>query len=260
LAPGGPSIFPIASHQEWRLLSPVLCLALQLQGDPDSAYAVFGGPRDRPVEIVIASNVLAFDTPYRDIKDATEFLFSDDLPLVLRHLRYASKFARFPRGYQSACVKQRESAQLTAVHLPEKGKDAAISGFNIEAALTLEKIQEFANLPRGFSVPVYSDLLLDAIEALALSDFKKSVLYAAIAVETMAATVLDEEYERQLETSLCARRAGWFITAAYRPSVRGFESIKAKSQAPPRRASALHPWALAAARAKAALRPDAGPP
>lgn len=177
------------------MLSPVLYPALQLQEDRDSVYTVFGGPSERPAEIVIASNILAFEAPYRDIKDATEFLFSD-LPVMLSHLRYASRFARFPREYQSAWVRERESAQLTGVHLPEKRKAAAVAGFNIEAALTFEAIQEFANLPPGFSVPVYSELLLDAIEALALSDPKKSVLYAAIAVETMAATVLDEEYER----------------------------------------------------------------
>lgn len=158
-------------------------------------YTVFGGPADYPDDVVIATNVLALETPFCDVREASGFLF-DGLPLMLRQLRYVSRYARFPTDLKSAFVKELQRDDVAEIKRPSDRKSAAIGGFNLEAALTAEAIREFADLPVAYVAPVHSDLLLDAIAALALSDFKKSIIFAAIAVETMRATVLDEEYER----------------------------------------------------------------
>src|SRR5690606_22966985 len=44
-------------------------------------------------------------------------------------------------------------------------------------------------------VPPYSELLQDAVAACASSDFRKAILYSAIAVEEMAAARLSEAFD-----------------------------------------------------------------
>jgi hypothetical protein len=46
-------------------------------------------------------------------------------------------------------------------------------------------------------VPIYSEILLDAIEASFVSDIRKAILYSAIAVEVMASSRIEEMFERE---------------------------------------------------------------
>ena len=45
------------------------------------------------------------------------------------------------------------------------------------------------------AVPMYAEILFDAIDADAVGDHRKAILYSAIAVESMAATRIDEMHE-----------------------------------------------------------------
>jgi hypothetical protein len=49
--------------------------------------------------------------------------------------------------------------------------------------------------------PPDDGLFLDAIEAYLGHDYRRSILYTAMAVETAVATILDERYEQDVKTS-----------------------------------------------------------
>jgi hypothetical protein len=65
-------------------------------------------------------------------------------------------------------------------------------------AVTAQHLDDLSHgPPLGDSlVPVYADILLDAIDAHVSQDFRRSILYAAIATETMVHMVLDDAHSR----------------------------------------------------------------
>ncbi len=168
-------------------------------------HNVFGGPPEDPSCVVIASNILALKSPFRELSDAADFFFHE-FPVILNQLRYVSRYARFPRKYESAHIREVEEKELAGFDLPSDRKSGALPRFNLEAALSHEFIDEFASLPTDYRPPIFAELLLDSIEALDSLDFKKSILYAAIAAETLAATVLEQEYKNLLSRSDCGEQ------------------------------------------------------
>ena len=190
----GPAKFPLGSRPGWSLLNPLLYPHVRLN-ESLARHNVFHGPRENRRAAVIASNILCLESPLP--KQGFEFL-DNELAWMLRQLRYVSRYARFPRTWQSAGVEEVDEETLFETCLASDRKSGAIGGFNLDAAITEEMIQGFAQLAADYKPPVYAELLLDAIEAHSLSDFKKSILYATIAAETLAATILDEHYKRVL--------------------------------------------------------------
>src|SRR5438309_962619 len=64
----------------------------------------------------------------------------------------------------------------------------------------MDAVREGGELPLDFNPPVYDTLLLDAMKLSLQGDPRSAILYAAIAVESMATSVIGEEYERLLQT------------------------------------------------------------
>lgn len=60
-------------------------------------------------------------------------------------------------------------------------------------ALTFAMMRRELEQTTSLAVPTYADVLLDAIDAAQNGDYRKAILYTAIAVEVMASTVLDGE-------------------------------------------------------------------
>jgi hypothetical protein len=193
--PGDPIMIPMDSRPGWSLINPGCYPRLKLE-EEDLRYGVYVVPHNNAEALVIATNALVFESPVRDWKDDGAFFVSHDLPLILRQLRYVSGYAHFPLKFMSAGFRELQKGEMSFQEWPSEPASAAIGRFNLQASLTADNIKMFVDLPADYTPPVYAELLLDTIEALSSFDFKKSILYAAIAVETMAATLLDEEYER----------------------------------------------------------------
>lgn len=51
----------------------------------------------------------------------------------------------------------------------------------------------------NFEIPVYEEVLIDSLTALYSSDYKKTILYAAIAIESMMSMKIDEEHNQSLQ-------------------------------------------------------------
>lgn len=192
---GTPAAFSFGHRPGWALLTPVLYP--RLQGDTEAEKCtVFAGPPGEPHSVLIATNLFCLETPFSDLQDASAFLLSDELTFLLNQLRYVSRFARSPRQIGFGRIAEIDLLSSQSLPLPSGKERAAITGFSIEAAMTAEKIVELVGLDPRFEPPIYSTLLLDAIEAHATGDLKKSVLYAAIAAETLADSKLSAAYDR----------------------------------------------------------------
>jgi hypothetical protein len=68
----------------------------------------------------------------------------------------------------------------------------------VETALTAEMVEKAGALAADFEPPVYEGVLLDAFKAVKDHDFRTALFYSALAIETVAGTVLDEEHQKLL--------------------------------------------------------------
>jgi hypothetical protein len=76
----------------------------------------------------------------------------------------------------------------------------------LQGAVTENHLVRLAGLSPDFTVPVHVEVLLDALEAHRDQDFRKALLYAAIAVESLAAAVLEVRYTQALHTPTLRHR------------------------------------------------------
>ncbi len=77
----------------------------------------------------------------------------------------------------------------------------AVAKSIVETAVTRTHIESACSRSPGFSAPIFDTLLLDAISAHASHDYRKSILYSAIAVESAASIVLEETFENYIKLS-----------------------------------------------------------
>jgi hypothetical protein len=112
-----------------------------------------------------------------------------------------------------------------------------------EVAVTRGHIEAACACDSRFRVPIYDTIFLDAIGAHAAHDYRKSILYSAIALESAAAMVLDEQYEATVKPSTGTKwrmielPSGAGKTARKDPV---WELLKKRESAK----SLLHEWAL----------------
>lgn len=69
----------------------------------------------------------------------------------------------------------------------------------VAEAVTTANIEAACNCIFPFRAPIYDTIFLDAIGAHAAHDYRKSILYSAIALESAVATILDEKYETMIK-------------------------------------------------------------
>jgi hypothetical protein len=74
----------------------------------------------------------------------------------------------------------------------EGGLPARVTRRAVDGALTVEHLRVAVRLGRDFVAPIHDSLLLDAICAWLSADYRKAILYAAIAVESLANLKLEE--------------------------------------------------------------------
>jgi hypothetical protein len=145
-------------------------------------------------------------------KDASRFasyLSSQTPPLIevatslLTALRYFSKQADMCTGGDDLNFWEwLETDELPKPTQPKPNKiRRAVAKSIIEEAVTRAHIEAACNCDSQFSAPIYDTIFLDAIGAHASHDYRKSILYSAIALESAATTVLDEQYETAVKPS-----------------------------------------------------------
>jgi len=64
----------------------------------------------------------------------------------------------------------------------------------LDSAVEFKSIADISNVPLDSTFPVYSTLLLDSIDGIGNCDFRKAILFAAMAVEILASSKLEDAY------------------------------------------------------------------
>lgn len=121
----------------------------------------------------------------------------DVLPVaerLLRILRYLSRQQGIPR--MSVAVFQEERSKPNYSNLP--AGEAHVRDYMVQGALTDEHLRSLGDLVADFEVPIPADVMIDALDAQLDSDWRKTILYSAIAMESLASTVLDGAYRAAL--------------------------------------------------------------
>jgi len=122
---------------------------------------------------------------------------------LLTRLRYVSRQATLPGEHEYVTFYVSEVTQLPTVEFEEPyfGKVHFGDSAFLPTALTMELVVKAGELPADFEPPVFEGVLLDAMRAIKQHDYRAAVLYAAMAVEVMVGTVLDDEYKKLLATA-----------------------------------------------------------
>lgn len=109
---------------------------------------------------------------------------------VLRRLRYVSRQCSMPRTCVAVSTHKADLESATLSITPP-ASNAIVRSYFMATALTEEHMEQVAGMSADFAVPVHADVLLDALEAHIEEDFRKALLYAAIAVEAFARVQLE---------------------------------------------------------------------
>jgi hypothetical protein len=173
----------------WALLSP-LCSA------PDEV----GGHRS--IDAIDDERFLVF-------LDRVDFVVPDNLnqdaaleqaQKLLRWLRFATGQARL--GTDIAGHRMRADIDRLARIQVSAGQSSPVHPVRHYefSAITFDLLSKSTKGLTDYNVPVYGEVLLDALEASFMSDDRKAILYAAISVEAMAATRVRELFDAALSS------------------------------------------------------------
>ncbi|MCI0704111.1 MAG: hypothetical protein L0241_23890 [Planctomycetia bacterium] len=122
-----------------------------------------------------------------------------ELAQLLSELRHISRQATLPRGEQRSIYSIPDYDDLPPVEFGEPYYgEVYFHDFRIDTALTVEMVSRAGELPPKFEPPIYEGVLLDAFKAVIESDFRTALLYAALAIEVVAGTILDQQHKAQL--------------------------------------------------------------
>jgi hypothetical protein len=186
-----------------ELLHPLIFLDLirsTLVGDLRSA--VMGSlegtwlTRTTGIALVIAEEDIE---KYRLRDDS--LLLLDVAATLLDALRYFSKQAEMRTGadHFASCL------WLTVDDLPRPSptvrNESSVAKWLVDTAITRSQIESACACSAGFRPPVFDTLLLDATSAHAAHDYRRSILYSAMSLETAVAMLLDERYETEVRQS-----------------------------------------------------------
>jgi len=122
------------------------------------------------------------------------------LAKTLQALRYLTRQFALPERYSAWSV---GSAPEDRPSLPEEqdARGLNLRDYFLPTAITEKHLDQLALLVPGFSPPASVLVMLDALLAAVDQDFRKALLYSAIAVESLASTTLAEAYDHVLATN-----------------------------------------------------------
>ncbi len=217
VSPSDPLLYDIHSHPGVQLITPLLFP--EIENLMDAKRADGGGLNSEsyigPLCLIETDGIaFAIDEAHASLykpKDVARFACfrSDTPPLsavftpLLNALRHFSKQADLPTSPDDVQIWE----WLWPPGLPTRGVPSpsklrrAVAKSIIETAVTRSHIESACSCSPEFSVPIFDTLLLDAISAHASHDYRKSILYSAIAVESAASIVLENRFENHIKLS-----------------------------------------------------------
>ncbi len=214
VAPTDPPTYEIAACPGVSFLSPLLSpalekmLAARRKDSPDWIVGWLGGVHllrtdsvafiiDEPAKFKLANESLVTRLFFKGTPalDVSTWLLS-----LLRHL---SKQTQIPSSADDVnfweWIKVERLPQISPC-FRIKG-ELSISKSLARTAITRLHIETACKQDLQFRAPVFDGLFLDAVRAHEAHDYRKSILYSAMAAEAAAGASLDEFYEREVRPS-----------------------------------------------------------
>lgn len=211
VAPVDPALYDVDAYPGVRFVNPLLYLALEklrpgrrvnplrrilgwfegthLVESEEIAFVVDDPAKYRLADENLVVRLLSRATPFGEIGN-----------WFLHGLRYFSKQTQIPKSSDDLNTWD----WIEIDHLPLltplvriKGK-FAIAATVIDTAISRTHVESACSVPADFRPPIFDSLFIDAVEAHADHDYRKGILYAAMAVATAAGSILDSYYETQL--------------------------------------------------------------
>ncbi len=172
------------AFEGWTLFSPLM-LPANVIGHGVSFSPLTGG------RVFVSTDRIDFRTAIADQEAALAIAEQ-----ILRWLRFSTGQARLGTSIVGHQL-QPDDVQLELLSVDDESAPVAHPVRHVEfSGVTFELLTEALRQNPTLAVPLYSEVLLDAIEASFVSDPRKAILYSAIAVEVMASTRIQEAFDQ----------------------------------------------------------------
>jgi hypothetical protein len=198
---GDPAHTELGSMKGWSVINPLCYLELNRLGDLFTVKThQIAMISDKTV--LVETDGLLFIIPLSSaIDNSWDDPVVEYMNVFFKHLRHSTKQADIARDITEMSV----GTDLFSVPpfifpISTQKQDRFIKAHIVDTAITSKSIKIADATLFNDTLPVYGTLLLDAILAFMESDYRRSILYAAIAAETMASTILENTYKTFLKS------------------------------------------------------------
>jgi hypothetical protein len=120
------------------------------------------------------------------------------IPLLMSACRLVSKQAGLSKKVNGIINLSLNELPKLVFPEPNPNVEGIYRSYIKSTALTLKHIYEANQLLLKGNIPAHHEIMLDAIEAFYMSDYRKAILYAVIAMERLASEALENAYSRLL--------------------------------------------------------------
>lgn len=179
-----PIKYPIKALPKWYLLNPLRI------GSTHPLIPISSS------ETFLTDNRLLFLVP-----DSTRFSSVKNKMLIvemyLKYFRNVSQQVEIP--ISTALVGLNDLSLINSAPNGFPVQSLSIRKYFYDTAVSKKVIRKVCQMTLKDELPIYHDIILESIAAFSKDDFRKAILYAVIAIETLANVLLDEEYERVLK-------------------------------------------------------------
>jgi hypothetical protein len=118
------------------------------------------------------------------------------LEMYLKYLRIISQQVGIPMGI--VMMHEDNKAKIVRNNITFKPREIAFRKYYLDTAVNSKLMKNTFGRADKDKFPVYHEIMVESISAYMKDDFRKTILYSAIAVEIAANTILEEEYKKAL--------------------------------------------------------------
>jgi hypothetical protein len=200
VSPSTPLSVVLPSNQRLEILNPVFTRHFEqsrfLKGGVSSGRSGLELYSDE--EVIFTTHAIGVNLHGAiDLKEESQALMSF-IPLLMSACRLVSKQAGLSKNVNGIINLFLNELPKLVFPEPDPNVEGIYRSYIKTTGLTLEHIYEADQLLLKGDIPAYHEIMLDAIEAFYVSDYRKAILYAAIAMESLASEVLENAYSRLL--------------------------------------------------------------
>jgi hypothetical protein len=192
-----PSSFPLSRDGQWFLVSPALYYSLPTFIRSDHFTQVLPGKMWGPTHVIVlgtsdSHTIASFQS--NKMQEALDGIANR----LLLNLLHITGQVTLPRAESLMGVQYLEIDALPEPFLTAEVSMGKVQEFTWKTAITADCIQAAVESIDVFEPPTYEALYFDAAEAHRKSDYRKAILYAAMAAEIVFGWVVDLKYDRLL--------------------------------------------------------------